>query len=153
MILFSIQWTVGGRWFWWAKMGSSVLLYISPKEAISSNSWPAWRPACYLTDSWIHRSGIREERSAWTEDSKSTSQASCFPFCINAAFTSSYDPLSQSVANHRLSTLQGKVFPKLRNRSPHGSCDSVSDKEEDEATDYVFRIIFPGNQMEFSECL
>ncbi|XP_037609567.1 small G protein signaling modulator 1 isoform X2 [Sebastes umbrosus] len=44
---------------------------------------------------------------------------------------------------------KGKVFPKLRNRSPHGSCDSVSDKEDDEATDYVFRILFPGNQMEF----
>uniref|UniRef100_A0A7N8XCA3 Small G protein signaling modulator 1b n=1 Tax=Mastacembelus armatus TaxID=205130 RepID=A0A7N8XCA3_9TELE len=48
---------------------------------------------------------------------------------------------------------KGKVFPKLRRRSPHGSCDSVSDKEDDEATDYVFRIIFPGNQMEFSKCL
>lgn len=48
---------------------------------------------------------------------------------------------------------QGKVFPKLRKRSPHGSCDSVSDKEDDEATDYVFRILFPGNQMEFSKCL
>lgn len=47
---------------------------------------------------------------------------------------------------------QGKVFPKLRKRSPHGSCDSVSDKEDDEATDYVFRILFPGNQMEFSKC-
>ncbi|XP_061590161.1 small G protein signaling modulator 1 isoform X2 [Cololabis saira] len=45
---------------------------------------------------------------------------------------------------------KGKVFPKLRRRSPHGSCDSVSDKEDDEATDYVFRILFPGNQMEFS---
>ncbi|KAK2819153.1 hypothetical protein Q5P01_024714 [Channa striata] len=44
---------------------------------------------------------------------------------------------------------KGKVFPKLRRRSPHGSCDSVSDKEDDEATDYVFRILFPGNQMEF----
>ncbi|XP_068430094.1 small G protein signaling modulator 1 isoform X2 [Clinocottus analis] len=44
---------------------------------------------------------------------------------------------------------KGKVFPKLRNRSPHGSCDSVSDKEDEEATDYVFRILFPGNQMEF----
>ncbi|XP_037548193.1 small G protein signaling modulator 1 [Nematolebias whitei] len=44
---------------------------------------------------------------------------------------------------------KGKVFPKLRKRSPHSSCDSVSDKEEDEATDYVFRIIFPGIQMEF----
>ncbi|CAJ1070580.1 small G protein signaling modulator 1 isoform X4 [Xyrichtys novacula] len=43
---------------------------------------------------------------------------------------------------------KGKVFPKLRKRSPHGSCDSVSDKEDDEATDYVFRILFPGNQME-----
>uniref|UniRef100_I3K8X2 Small G protein signaling modulator 1 n=1 Tax=Oreochromis niloticus TaxID=8128 RepID=I3K8X2_ORENI len=46
---------------------------------------------------------------------------------------------------------KGKVFPKLRKRSPHGSCDSVSDKEDDEATDYVFRILFPGNQMEFSK--
>ncbi|KAF7666300.1 hypothetical protein LDENG_00114080 [Lucifuga dentata] len=44
---------------------------------------------------------------------------------------------------------KGKVFPKLRKRSPQGSCDSVSDKEDDEATDYVFRILFPGNQMEF----
>ncbi|XP_074546572.1 small G protein signaling modulator 1 isoform X2 [Halichoeres trimaculatus] len=44
---------------------------------------------------------------------------------------------------------KGKVFPKLRKRSQHGSCDSVSDKEDDEATDYVFRILFPGNQMEF----
>ncbi|KAM9841670.1 small G protein signaling modulator 1 [Aulostomus maculatus] len=44
---------------------------------------------------------------------------------------------------------KGKVFPKLRKRSPHGSCDSVSDKEDDEGTDYVFRILFPGNQMEF----
>ncbi|KAK5878991.1 hypothetical protein CesoFtcFv8_024343 [Champsocephalus esox] len=44
---------------------------------------------------------------------------------------------------------KGKVFPKLRNRSPHGSCDSVSDKEDDESTDYVFRILFPGNQVEF----
>uniref|UniRef100_A0A8D3DC12 Small G protein signaling modulator 1b n=1 Tax=Scophthalmus maximus TaxID=52904 RepID=A0A8D3DC12_SCOMX len=44
---------------------------------------------------------------------------------------------------------KGKVFPKLRKRSPHSSCDSVSDKEDDEATDYVFRILFPGNQMEF----
>ncbi|XP_040914833.1 small G protein signaling modulator 1-like [Toxotes jaculatrix] len=44
---------------------------------------------------------------------------------------------------------KGKVFPKLRKRSPHGSCDSVSDKEDDEATDYVFRILFPGNQVEF----
>uniref|UniRef100_A0A8C4HFW1 Small G protein signaling modulator 1a n=1 Tax=Dicentrarchus labrax TaxID=13489 RepID=A0A8C4HFW1_DICLA len=33
---------------------------------------------------------------------------------------------------------KGKVFPKLRNRVPQGSgsTDSVSDKEEDEATDY-----------------
>ncbi|KAM6902211.1 small G protein signaling modulator 1 [Xenentodon cancila] len=46
---------------------------------------------------------------------------------------------------------KGKVFPKLRRRSPHSSCDSVSDKEDDEATDYVFRILFPGNQMEFSK--
>uniref|UniRef100_A0A8C8A057 Small G protein signaling modulator 1b n=1 Tax=Oryzias sinensis TaxID=183150 RepID=A0A8C8A057_9TELE len=46
---------------------------------------------------------------------------------------------------------KGKVFPKLRKRSPHSSCDSVSDKEDDEATDYVFRILFPGNQIELRE--
>ncbi|KAK2837289.1 hypothetical protein Q5P01_014501 [Channa striata] len=46
---------------------------------------------------------------------------------------------------------KGKVFPKLRKRVPQGSgsTDSVSDKEEDEATDYVFRILFPNSQSEF----
>ncbi|XP_068095173.1 small G protein signaling modulator 1 isoform X1 [Hyperolius riggenbachi] len=44
---------------------------------------------------------------------------------------------------------KGKVFPKLRKRSPQGSSESTSDKEEDEATDYVFRIIYPGSQSEF----
>lgn len=49
--------------------------------------------------------------------------------------------------------LQGKVFPKLRKRIPQGSgsTDSVSDKEEDEATDYVFRILFPNSQSAFGE--
>lgn len=41
------------------------------------------------------------------------------------------------------------MFPKLRRRSPHGSCESVSDKEEDEATDYVFRILLPSTQSDF----
>ncbi|XP_067862164.1 small G protein signaling modulator 1 [Heptranchias perlo] len=44
---------------------------------------------------------------------------------------------------------KGKVFPKLRKRSPPGSAESNSDKEEEEATDYVFRIIFPGTNSEF----
>ncbi|XP_028312686.1 small G protein signaling modulator 1-like [Gouania willdenowi] len=46
---------------------------------------------------------------------------------------------------------KGKVFPKLRKRLPQGSgsIDSISDKEEEEATDYVFRIIFPNSQSEF----
>ena len=45
------------------------------------------------------------------------------------------------------------MFPKLRNRvAPgSGSLESVSDKEEDEATDYVFRILFPNSQSEFGE--
>uniref|UniRef100_A0A3Q3GEP3 Small G protein signaling modulator 1a n=1 Tax=Kryptolebias marmoratus TaxID=37003 RepID=A0A3Q3GEP3_KRYMA len=49
---------------------------------------------------------------------------------------------------------KGKVFPKLKKRVPpgSGSSDSVSDKEEDEATDYVFRIIFPNSQSDFG-CL
>uniref|UniRef100_A0A7N9AVW6 Small G protein signaling modulator 1a n=1 Tax=Mastacembelus armatus TaxID=205130 RepID=A0A7N9AVW6_9TELE len=48
---------------------------------------------------------------------------------------------------------KGKVFPKLRKRGPQGSgsSDSVSDKEEDEATDYVFRILFPNSQSEFGK--
>uniref|UniRef100_A0A669CSV6 Small G protein signaling modulator 1 n=1 Tax=Oreochromis niloticus TaxID=8128 RepID=A0A669CSV6_ORENI len=48
---------------------------------------------------------------------------------------------------------KGKVFPKLRKRVPQGSgsSDSVSDKEEDEATDYVFRILFANSQSEFGE--
>uniref|UniRef100_A0A8C7PH44 Small G protein signaling modulator 1a n=1 Tax=Oncorhynchus mykiss TaxID=8022 RepID=A0A8C7PH44_ONCMY len=46
---------------------------------------------------------------------------------------------------------KGKVFPKLRNRCSQGSSDSVSDKEEDEATDYVFRILFPNSQSEFGK--
>uniref|UniRef100_A0A8C8ISU0 Small G protein signaling modulator 1b n=1 Tax=Oncorhynchus tshawytscha TaxID=74940 RepID=A0A8C8ISU0_ONCTS len=44
---------------------------------------------------------------------------------------------------------KGKVFPKLRKRSPQGSVESVSDKEEDEATDYVFRILLPGTPSDF----
>uniref|UniRef100_A0ACB8G0Y3 Small G protein signaling modulator 1 n=1 Tax=Sphaerodactylus townsendi TaxID=933632 RepID=A0ACB8G0Y3_9SAUR len=44
---------------------------------------------------------------------------------------------------------KGKVFPKLKKRSPQGSTESTSDKEEDEATDYVFRILYPGMQSEF----
>ncbi|XP_048677327.2 small G protein signaling modulator 1 isoform X7 [Caretta caretta] len=44
---------------------------------------------------------------------------------------------------------KGKVFPKLRKRSPQGSSESASDKEDDEATDYVFRIIYPSMQSEF----
>lgn len=50
-----------------------------------------------------------------------------------------------------LCIVQGKVFPKLKKRLPpgSGSSDSVSDKEEDEAMDYVFRIIFPNSQSEF----
>nr|XP_056715113.1 small G protein signaling modulator 1 [Euleptes europaea] len=45
---------------------------------------------------------------------------------------------------------KGKVFPKLKKRSPQGSAESMSDKEEDEATDYVFRILYPGTQSEFA---
>uniref|UniRef100_A0A8C7X5Z3 Small G protein signaling modulator 1a n=1 Tax=Oryzias sinensis TaxID=183150 RepID=A0A8C7X5Z3_9TELE len=46
---------------------------------------------------------------------------------------------------------KGKVFPKLKKRLPpgSGSSDSVSDKEEDEAMDYVFRILFPNSRSEF----
>ena len=43
------------------------------------------------------------------------------------------------------------MFPKLRNRVTQGSYDSISDKEEDEATDYVFRILFPNSQSEFGK--
>lgn len=45
------------------------------------------------------------------------------------------------------------MFPRLRKRSPQGSSESASDKEDDEATDYVFRIIYPGTQAELGECV
>ncbi|XP_028904655.1 small G protein signaling modulator 1 [Ornithorhynchus anatinus] len=45
---------------------------------------------------------------------------------------------------------KGKVFPKLRKRSPQGSADSASDKEDDEAADYVFRIVYPGMRSDFA---
>ncbi|KAB1254180.1 Small G protein signaling modulator 1 [Camelus dromedarius] len=45
---------------------------------------------------------------------------------------------------------KGKVFPKLCKQSPQGSSESPSsDKEDDEASDYVFRIIYPSMQSEF----
>ncbi|KAK1806909.1 hypothetical protein P4O66_005387, partial [Electrophorus voltai] len=44
---------------------------------------------------------------------------------------------------------KGKVFPRLKRRVAQGSSDSASDKEEDEAADYVFRIRFPNSQAEF----
>lgn len=47
--------------------------------------------------------------------------------------------------------LKGKVFPKLKKRSPQGSSESASDKEDEEATDYVFRILYPGTQSEFGK--
>lgn len=43
------------------------------------------------------------------------------------------------------------MFPKLKKRGTQGSVDS--DKEEDEATDYVFRIVFPNSQTELRECV
>lgn len=45
------------------------------------------------------------------------------------------------------------MFPKLRKRVVQGSesVDSVSDKEEDEATDYVFRILFPNSRSDYGE--
>lgn len=57
------------------------------------------------------------------------------------------------VCDEQVLFTQGKVFPKLRKRSPQGSSESASDKEDDEATDYVFRIIYPGTQSEFGECI
>lgn len=47
--------------------------------------------------------------------------------------------------------LQGKVFPKLRKRSSIRSID-VEEPGVGRATDYVFRIIYPGHRHEHSEC-
>lgn len=53
-------------------------------------------------------------------------------------------------ADHPL-PLQGKVFPKLRKRSSIRSVD-VEELGVGRATDYVFRIIYPGHRHEHSEC-
>lgn len=47
--------------------------------------------------------------------------------------------------------LQGKVFPKLRKRSSIRSIDA-EELGVGRATDYVFRIIYPGHRHEHSEC-
>ncbi|XP_032085648.1 small G protein signaling modulator 1 isoform X3 [Thamnophis elegans] len=41
---------------------------------------------------------------------------------------------------------KGKVFPRLKKRNLQGPPESSSDREEEEATDYVFRILYPGIQ-------
>lgn len=46
---------------------------------------------------------------------------------------------------------KGKVFPKLRKRSSIRSID-VEELGVGRATDYVFRIIYPGHRHEHSEC-
>lgn len=46
---------------------------------------------------------------------------------------------------------QGKVFPKLRKRGSTRSVD-VDEMGTGWATDYVFRIIYPGHRHEHSEC-
>lgn len=46
---------------------------------------------------------------------------------------------------------QGKVFPKLRKRSSIRSVD-MEELGVGRATDYVFRIIYPGHRHEHSEC-
>lgn len=51
----------------------------------------------------------------------------------------------------RLLPLQGKVFPKLRKRSSIRSIE-VEELGIGRATDYVFRIIYPGHRHEHSEC-
>ncbi|KAJ8378240.1 hypothetical protein AAFF_G00244440 [Aldrovandia affinis] len=43
----------------------------------------------------------------------------------------------------------GQLDPPLWSQRGKGSSESASDKEEDEATDYVFRILFPSSQSEF----
>lgn len=41
---------------------------------------------------------------------------------------------------------KGKVFPRLKKRNLQGPSEPSSDREEEEATDYVFRILYPGIQ-------
>lgn len=54
-------------------------------------------------------------------------------------------------ADHPPLPPQGKVFPKLRKRSSMRSMD-VEEMGTGRATDYVFRIIYPGHRHEHSEC-
>ena len=54
-------------------------------------------------------------------------------------------------ADHPPLSPQGKVFPRLRKRSSMRSVD-VEDVGSGRATDYVFRIIYPGHRHEHSKC-
>ncbi|XP_063171993.1 small G protein signaling modulator 1 isoform X2 [Candoia aspera] len=44
---------------------------------------------------------------------------------------------------------KGKVFPRLKKRNLQGPSES-SEREEEEATDYVFRILYPGMPSDFA---
>lgn len=61
------------------------------------------------------------------------------------------DGLCPGQANHSPLLPQGKVFPKLRKRGSARSVD-VDEMGTGWATDYVFRIIYPGHRHEHSEC-
>lgn len=58
--------------------------------------------------------------------------------------------LCSAQADHPPFPLQGKVFPKLRKRSSVRTVD-VEEMGTGRATDYVFRIIYPGHRHEHSE--
>lgn len=62
-----------------------------------------------------------------------------------------WDGLCPGQANYLPLLPQGKVFPKLRKRGSTRSVD-VDELGTGWATDYVFRIIYPGHRHEHSEC-
>ena len=62
------------------------------------------------------------------------------------------DPTQGRLTTHPTPPRQGKVFPRLRKRSSLRSVDA-EDVSTGRATDYVFRIIYPGHRHEHSECL
>lgn len=79
------------------------------------------------------------------------------PFCTGVLSDSLRQDQGSEAALHRPTPPpafppQGKVFPKLRKRSSMRTMD-VEEMGTGRATDYVFRIIYPGHRHEHSECL
>lgn len=129
----------------------------SHREDTCCPFYHVWRMGCCLVDSLSPRCGLSRERylgrgRLWVQGWVKEGLLSSFPAHSSQEqlWVGPWVELCTGQADHPLPQ-QGKVFPKLRKRSSIRSVD-VEELGVGRATDYVFRIIYPGHRHEHSEC-